>query len=89
LAAIRDAGQGQPPATVPDVAGELRKLDAQGFRYLLFHKHFDEHPRFRGLNAGEQAILIQVAPLLAAPAFEDEYLIAYDLRRASASTPPP
>ncbi|MGH7789465.1 MAG: hypothetical protein ACRERC_21515, partial [Candidatus Binatia bacterium] len=87
LAAIRDAGQGLPPAALHDAAGALRNLEAQGFRYLLFHTRFDEHPRFRGLNAGEQAILAQVAPLLGPPAYEDESLIAYDLRRAPASTP--
>jgi hypothetical protein len=87
LAAIADAGQDQPPRIVTDAAGDLRRLAAQGFRYVIFHTRFDEHHRFRGLNPAEQAILAQLAPLLGPPAYEDAFLLAFDLRSAPAAMP--
>jgi hypothetical protein len=75
----RDAGVG--PQVGSDVLDDLYRLRDGDFRYVIFHRRFGES-LFDGWTASEAAIAAEIARLIGPPEYEDDLLLAFDLRRA-------
>lgn len=69
-------------ALAVDVPGDLQRLRRHNFRYVIFHKLFGV-PMFDGCTESEAAIAAEIARVTGPPAYEDDLLLAFDLRGAS------
>ncbi|MFQ5666592.1 MAG: hypothetical protein ACE5I7_09190 [Candidatus Binatia bacterium] len=77
------AREGRAPGPGPeriDVTESLHVLRASNFRYMIFHRYFPGG-MFRGLDHREQQVLFALSQAIGPPAYQDNLLVAFDLRR--------
>ena len=78
---VAHEGRVAPAREIVDVSQDLDILRANGFRFIIFHKRFAEGALFPGINQRETRLLSAVARAIGPPAYEDDLIVAFDLRR--------
>jgi hypothetical protein len=86
LNALAREGRVPRDGEVINLSRDLATLRDHNFRYIIFHKRFLE-PRFRPLSRAEWQVLRAISSGIGPPSYEDDLLVAFDLRRLPENAP--